>query len=53
MASGVELSAPPPESDYAQWNVPEPLKEDISFANKVTFGSKGESWKIEQHRICW
>ncbi|KAK7752538.1 hypothetical protein SLS62_005506 [Diatrype stigma] len=53
MASGLELSAPPPESDYAQWNVPEPLKEDISFANKVTFGKKGESWKIEQHRICW
>ncbi|RYP91109.1 hypothetical protein DL770_002765 [Monosporascus sp. CRB-9-2] len=53
MPSGTELSAPPPERDYAQWEVPESLKEDVSFANKVTFGKQGESWKIEQHRICW
>ncbi|RYP44780.1 hypothetical protein DL768_008791 [Monosporascus sp. mg162] len=53
MPSGTELSAPPPERDYAQWEVPESLKGDVNFANRVTFGKQGESWKIEQHRICW
>ncbi|RYO85563.1 hypothetical protein DL766_007542 [Monosporascus sp. MC13-8B] len=53
MPSGTELSAPPPARDYAQWDVPGSLKEDVSFANKATFGRQGESWKIEQHRICW
>lgn len=47
------ISAPPDETDYAQWDVPDYLKSDVNFANKATFGKKGESWELEQYRICW
>ncbi|KAH9895321.1 sarcosine oxidase [Xylariomycetidae sp. FL2044] len=53
LPSGKRISAPPPFPDYDQWNVPEELKKDIEFANRITFGKLGESWKIEQHRLCW
>lgn len=44
---------PPAEPDYAQWNVPAKLKEDIDHANQVFYGQKGAGWKIEKYRICW
>lgn len=47
------LSAPPDRPDYAEWEVPKSLVEDVNFANKATFGGKGKSWKLEQYRICW
>ncbi|KAI1630449.1 FAD dependent oxidoreductase [Exophiala viscosa] len=50
---GRYVSAPPPEPDYAQWNVSGKLKEDIHHANKVFYGKNGASWKMEKHRICW
>lgn len=50
---GKKLSAPPPEQDYAQWKVSNPLKEDIVYANKVFYGDKAADWKQEKHRICW
>ncbi|KAI7778949.1 hypothetical protein LA080_001466 [Diaporthe eres] len=50
---GKKLSAPPPEQDYAQWKVSNPLKEDIVYANKVFYGNKAAEWKQEKHRICW
>ncbi|KAI1506025.1 FAD dependent oxidoreductase [Biscogniauxia marginata] len=50
---GRQVSAPPPHPDYAQWDVPETLKEDVQYANKATFGKLGETWKLEQYRICW
>lgn len=50
---GKRLSAPPPEKDYAQWKVSNPLKEDIVYANKVFYGKKAANWKQEKHRICW
>ncbi|KAI0144897.1 FAD dependent oxidoreductase [Pestalotiopsis sp. NC0098] len=50
---GKFLSAPPAESDYAQWKVSGKLKEDIDYANKVFYGKNGASWKMEKHRICW
>lgn len=50
---GKKLSAPPPEQDYAQWKVSNPLKEDIVYANKVFYGKKAANWKQEKHRICW
>lgn len=51
--SGGELSSPPSAPDYAQWDIPQFLKDDIDVANKATFGTQGESWKLEKYRICW
>lgn len=50
---GRQISAPPPQADYAQWKVSNPLKQDISYANHVFYGKNGASWKMEKHRICW
>jgi glycine/D-amino acid oxidase-like deaminating enzyme len=50
---GRHISMPPPEPDYAQWNVPEKLREDIRHANHVFYGKKSADWKMEKHRICW
>jgi hypothetical protein len=47
------ISAPPPEPDYAQWKVPNQLKQDIKYANNVFYGKNGANWKMEKHRICW
>lgn len=47
------VSAPPSGKDYNQWDVPGPLKLDISHANDVFYGKNGANWKIEKHRICW
>jgi hypothetical protein len=47
------MSMPPQEADYAQWEVPEALKEDVRFASQAIFGNKGEGLKLEQFRICW
>lgn len=44
---------PPPEHEYAQWQVSERLKKDIDHANQVFYGKKGANWKMEKHRICW
>ncbi|KAI1140900.1 FAD dependent oxidoreductase [Hypoxylon sp. FL0543] len=53
LPSGRQVSAPPAGTDYAQWSIPDSLIKDVEFANKVTFGKRGESWDIRQHRICW
>ncbi|KAK6211991.1 hypothetical protein LQW54_005519 [Pestalotiopsis sp. IQ-011] len=53
VVKGRSISAPPDKPDYAEWEVPDSLKDDIRFATKVTSGRKGESWELEQHRICW
>ncbi|KAI2472253.1 FAD dependent oxidoreductase [Annulohypoxylon bovei var. microspora] len=53
MPSGRKISAPPAPSDYAQWEVPDILITDIELSNKFTFGKRGESWEIKEHRICW
>ena len=53
VSPGRYISMPPPERDYAQWDVSGRLKEDISFANNVFYGQKGANWKMEKHRICW
>lgn len=47
------VSAPPSTKDYNQWDVPGPLKQDISHANHVFYGKNGANWKMEKHRICW
>lgn len=50
---GRYLSTPPPQPDYAQWDVSRRLKEDINYACNVFYGKKGAKWKLEKHRICW
>jgi hypothetical protein len=48
------LSAPPPESDYAQWNVPPVLREDVHWALRSLYGDEtARPLKMEDHRICW
>lgn len=48
-----EVSMPPRESDYSQLKVAPVLIKDVESAKQTTFGSKGKSWELEQHRICW
>ncbi|KAH7136255.1 FAD dependent oxidoreductase [Dactylonectria macrodidyma] len=51
--SGLEFSMPPQEADYAQWNVPKALQDDVRFANPVIFGEQGKDFPMDQFRICW
>ena len=44
---------PPAEKDYAQWNVPEFLKDDVRLGNEAIFGEKADALEMEQFRICW
>ncbi|KAI1437099.1 FAD dependent oxidoreductase [Xylaria sp. CBS 124048] len=48
---GHYVSSPPPEPDYAQWEVSPRLKQDIRHASKVFYGER--DWVMEKHRICW
>lgn len=52
-ATGSEISMPPSGTDYDQWKVPKSLEDDVSFANKVIFGKKGQELELEKFRICW
>ncbi|KAH6988243.1 FAD dependent oxidoreductase [Ilyonectria sp. MPI-CAGE-AT-0026] len=51
--SGLELSMPPDKADYAQWDVPQLLKDDVRFANHCIFGEQGKDFPMDQFRICW
>ncbi|KAK1995359.1 FAD dependent oxidoreductase [Colletotrichum falcatum] len=51
--SGGRFSAPPPASDYAQFDVPEALRDDVDFAGKSLFGKGSAGFKNENYRICW
>ncbi|KAK2754390.1 hypothetical protein FQN54_007034 [Arachnomyces sp. PD_36] len=53
ISPGHRISMPPSDADYAQWNVPTKLKEDIDYANHVFYGKKGSKWPMKKHRICW
>ena len=44
---------PPLDADYAQWNVPKRLQDDIGVGNGTIFGRNAEGLKMEQFRICW
>ncbi|KAK2040029.1 FAD dependent oxidoreductase [Colletotrichum somersetense] len=51
--NGGPLSAPPPASDYAQFDVPKALRDDVDFASKSLFGKASAGFKNENYRICW
>ncbi|KAK7432504.1 hypothetical protein QQZ08_001069 [Neonectria magnoliae] len=51
--SGLEFSMPPQKADYAQWDVPESLKDDVRYANTAIFAEQGENFPIDQFRLCW
>jgi hypothetical protein len=53
ISPGNRISMPPAEVDYAQWNVPKKLQEDIDYANHVFYGKKGANWPMKKYRICW
>ncbi|KAK0706082.1 FAD dependent oxidoreductase [Lasiosphaeria miniovina] len=48
-----QLSAPPLQPDYKQWDVPAALQEDVSWALKSLFGDKFQGKKMENFRVCW
>ncbi|EJT73577.1 sarcosine oxidase [Gaeumannomyces tritici R3-111a-1] len=50
---GRKVSAPPPASDYRQWDVSRRLKSDIIEQKELWYGSKSKGWKMTKHRICW
>ncbi|KAI6254629.1 hypothetical protein MCOR27_006144 [Pyricularia oryzae] len=50
---GRHISAPPPASDYAQWNVSRRQKADIVEQKDLWYGEKSKNWKMTKHRICW
>lgn len=47
------ISTPPPQPDYAQWQMSKRLIKDIDHARDVFYGKKAAGWKMEKHRICW
>lgn len=53
VVGGRLVSAPPDAPDYAEWDVPKSLVDDVNFASRATFGDKCKSWDLEQYRICW
>ncbi len=53
VATGSQMSAPPAGSDYAQWDVPAGLTEDVRIANEAIFGKNTNTLAMEKFRICW
>ncbi|KAK1961149.1 FAD dependent oxidoreductase [Colletotrichum sublineola] len=51
--SGGRFSAPPPAPDYAQFDVPKTLRDDVDYAGKSLFGKGSADFKNENYRICW
>jgi len=52
--ASIPLSMPPMQSDYAQWDVPLRLKDDVRQAPKSLFGTKDlGTLELEKFRICW
>ncbi|KAF6785030.1 sarcosine oxidase [Colletotrichum sojae] len=51
--SGTHVSRPPQEPDYAQFDVPASLREDVDLAGKSMYGKLSEDFKVEKYRICW
>ncbi|EFQ34271.1 FAD dependent oxidoreductase [Colletotrichum graminicola] len=51
--NGDRFSAPPPASDYAQFDVPKTLRDDVDYAGKSLFGKGSAGFKNENYRICW
>lgn len=52
-ATSISLSMPPAQSDYAQWDVPLALKDDVRRGPKSIFGRKHLTQDLEKFRICW
>jgi len=50
--SGRDISMPPNEPDYAQWNLSETLKDEVEAVTRAIFG-EGKNFTIEEYRICW
>ncbi|KAK1981877.1 FAD dependent oxidoreductase [Colletotrichum cereale] len=51
--NGGRFSAPPPAPDYAQFDVPKTLRDDVDFAGESLFGKGSAGFKNENYRICW
>ena len=51
--TSLPLSMPPIQSDYAQWDVPLTLKDDVRRAPESFFGRKVLGRDLEKFRICW
>jgi hypothetical protein len=47
------LSMPPLKSDYAQWDVPLTLKDDVRRGPESMFGRNKVNQELEKFRICW
>jgi len=47
------LSMPPSEPEYAQWDVPECLKDDVRTGNSSFFGKNADPLEMEHFRLCW
>ncbi|KAK4158900.1 FAD dependent oxidoreductase [Cladorrhinum sp. PSN259] len=54
--SGLSISAPPVQTDYAQYDVPQRLKEDVDSASSAIYGPISEiclEQTLGEYRICW
>ncbi|KAK3316793.1 FAD dependent oxidoreductase [Apodospora peruviana] len=47
------LSTPPQRPDYAQWDVPQVLRDDVGWALRSVFGESEATRPMEHYRICW
>ena len=52
-ASGQNISAPPSQHDYAQWELSPGMKQEVGLVSKGIYGEKSKSWELEKFRICW
>ncbi|KAH9225029.1 FAD dependent oxidoreductase [Leptodontidium sp. 2 PMI_412] len=51
--TNTRLSVPPSQPDYAQWEVPLALKDDVRQGPESMFGKKQLHQDLEAFRICW
>ncbi|KAK8096157.1 hypothetical protein PG999_014179 [Apiospora kogelbergensis] len=51
--AGQNISVPPLQSDYDQWNLSPGMKAEIARTVKGIYGGKSSDWDITNHRICW
>ncbi|PVH74801.1 sarcosine oxidase [Cadophora sp. DSE1049] len=51
--SGENISMPPDQADYAQWEVTPGMKRELQAVCKGAFGDKAKNWDLHKFRICW
>lgn len=51
--SGQNISMPPTDPDYGQWEVPKTLRDELDSVTKAIFGGASQDFHITNYRMCW